>query len=377
MAESARTRRSDAASVRTSSPSAGAGRILFDIGHPAQVHLFRNAIAELDRAGHDTFVTSRVKEVTVELLDAYGIEHTALTTRGDSFPGLLWELGLREKRLLAFARRTNPDVIVSRLSPAAAHVSALIGCQHVVVSDTKINSRAMRLLNYRLTLPFVDTICVPESFVLPVNDDRRQPMDFQELAYLHPQFFTPDPAALRTIDIDPDEPFFVIRLAGWDAYHDVGHAGLSPGTTRALVTLLSEYGEVYLSAEGELPPDLEPHRLSIPPEAIHNVLAHAVLYVGDSGTMSTEAAMVGTPSVRINTMVSDADENVFRELEDRYGLLWSFADEQRALKHVRSLLDSGLDSADWHMRRERLLADQPNVTQQLVDVITKSIPTHE
>jgi predicted glycosyltransferase len=358
--------------VPTPSESDSGVRVLFDIGHPAQVHLFRNALETLQRGGHETFVASRVKEVTVELLDAYGIDHAPLTTRGESFPGLMWELLLREKRLLSVARRFEPDVIVSRLSPAAAHVSTVVGCRNVVVSDTHIDSRLMRLLNYRMTLPFVDTVCAPESFELPVSAAKRRSLDFQELAYLHPQYFEPEPFALSMYGIDPTEPYFLIRLAGWDAYHDVGHRGLSPESVRELVSLLSEHGTVYLSSEGALPPDLVDHALPTPPESIHDVLYYADLYVGDSGTMSTEAALLGTPAIRTNTMVGDDDENVFHELEDRYGLLSSFADEARAIEAVKRLVEAGIDKAEWHRKRDRLIEEQPNVTERIVETILET-----
>ena len=360
------------ATAPETAPSTDRVRVLFDIGHPAQVHLFRNAKQVLERGGHETFVASRIKEVTVELLNAYGIEHAPLTRRGDSFPGLLWELCLREKRLLALAREFDPDVIVSRLSPAAAHVSAAVGCRNVVVSDTRIDSRLMRLLNHRLTLPFVDTVCAPESFDLPVNPEKRRNLDFQELAYLHPQYFQPDPMALSESGIDTSEPYFVIRLAGWDAYHDVGNQGLSPEVTRELVAFLDQHGTVYLSSETELPADLEPHRLSTPPELIHDVLYYADLYVGDSGTMSTEAALLGTPAIRTNTMVGDGDENVFQELERRYELLSSFENETQALREVKRLVRNGIDKTTRHERRDRLVAEQPNVTERMVDVILES-----
>lgn len=367
------TSQSTAAAPDHATPSSSTAddgmRVLFDVGHPAQVHLFRNARQVLERQGNETHVASRVKEVTVDLLDAYDIDHTPLTRRGESFPELLWEQLLREKRLLSLARTFEPDVIVSRLSPAAAHVSALLGCRNVVVSDTHIDSRTMRLLNHRMTLPFVDAVCAPESFDLPVAPAKRRSLDYQELAYLHPEYFQPDATALAAAGIDASEPYFVIRLAGWDAYHDVGHQGLSPSTTRDLVAYLSDHGDVYISAEGDLPPDLSQYRLPTPPEHIHDVLAHADLYVGDSGTMSTEAALLGTPAVRTNTMVGDDDENVFRELEHRYGLLSSFDDEYRALQEVKSLVEGGIDEAAWSQRRDRLVDEQPNVTARMVDVI--------
>src|SRR6056297_2847304 len=110
----------------------GRRRVLFDINHPAQVHLFRHAITELEEQGHETVVTSREKELTTDLLDAYGIDHRPLSAAGDGTASLVTELATREWRLLGVARSFDPDVIVSRLSPAAAHVSTVIGCPNLV-----------------------------------------------------------------------------------------------------------------------------------------------------------------------------------------------------------------------------------------------------
>jgi hypothetical protein len=38
-------------------------KVLIDIGHPAHVHFFRNAIRELESKGHAVKVTARDKEV--------------------------------------------------------------------------------------------------------------------------------------------------------------------------------------------------------------------------------------------------------------------------------------------------------------------------
>jgi predicted glycosyltransferase len=349
-------------------------RVLFDVGHPAQVHLFRNAIAELEARGHDAFVTAREKEDTIALLEAYGIPHVSLSARGGSIPGLAIELLTREVRLYSVARKYQPDVIVGRLGPAPAHVSRLVGCRNVAVSDTYVDKGIRRLYN-GITLPFVDTICVPASFDLSIPEDKRRSVDFQELAYLHPQYFEPDPGVLTAHGIDPDGFFAVIRVAGWDAYHDVGDSGLSLDAVRHLVDIFSGAGEVFVSAEGDIPADLTGYELPTDPEDIHHVLYYADCYVGDSGTMSTEAAMLGTPAIRTNTMVGTGDENVFRALENRYGLLRSYADEDDAIRAVERLLAEGIDRNDWDDRRRRFLEDQPNVTEQIVETILESEQT--
>lgn len=82
--------------------------------------------------------------------------------------------------------------------------------------------------------------------------------------------------------------------------------------------------------------------------------------------------MLGTPAIRTNTMVSEDDEHVFRSLEHEYGLLRSFRDEDDAIRAVEDLLAAGIDRIDYRRRRDRLVADHPDVTERLVETILET-----
>lgn len=349
-------------------------RVLFDINHPAQVHLFKHAIWELQQRGHETLVTSRKKEMTTELLDAYDIEHRPLTEARDGAVGVAAELGVREFKLLWRARRFDPDVVVSRLVPAAVHTATALGARNVVLKDTILPSRLMRGVYHGLTLPFVDEICTPPGFDLPVDSDRHHVFGFQELAYLHPERFEPDPSNLKRHDISPDEPFYVLRFAGWNAYHDVGKVGLSREAKRDLVSFLSDRGDVYITSEEPLPPAFEDYRITVPPEHVHDLLYFADLYVGDSQTMPTESALLGTPAIQVNSLVGEHDMHNFVALEEEYGLLSSYADGAAAVEKAKAIVANlGVDDR-WEQRRQRLVDQERDVTGYLLDLILTDDP---
>ncbi|MFD1588404.1 DUF354 domain-containing protein [Halorientalis brevis] len=345
-------------------------RVIFDVNHPAQVHLFRHAITELEDRGHDTLVTSREKEITTDLLDAYGIDHELLSTAGDGAVSLVTELLGREWRLLSVAREFEPDVIVSRLSPAAAHVSTVLGCPNVVFTDTVVPSKLMRTLNYGMTLPFVDVACIPPNFELPFSPARTVTAGFHELAYLHPNRFEPDAERLAAAGVAVDEPYFVLRFASWDAYHDVGNEGWSRQGKRDIVSFLDDHGTVYITSESELPSEFREYQLSVPPHLIHDLLYFSDLYLGDSQTMCTEATLLGTPSIRVNSKVGTHDMNNFVEL-DRRGLLFSYPDERDALAQTRAIVTGQVD-ADWERKRQALIDDKRDVTSLMLELILRS-----
>ena len=339
-------------------------RLLFDVTHPALVHLFRHAIDELDGRGHDLLVTSRGKDVTLELLDAYDIPHVPVSRTRGSPVALAAEWAAREVRMARLARSFDPDVIVSQISPAAAHAAGLIGASCVLFTD----SEAARFAT-RITRPFADAILTPAGFATDLGPAHRRYDGFHELAYLHPERFDSDPASLEAAGVDVTEPYSVVRFVSWKAHHDVGRRGFSRAAKRDLLRRLSEHGAVYLTCEGPLPDEFEEYRLPVAPEDVHDLLAYADLYVGDSQTMATEAALLGTPSVRSNSFAGADDMSNFRELEAEYGLLVSTADERVAVDRAVELLADPESADRWDRRRERLLADKVDVTDVVVDTV--------
>jgi predicted glycosyltransferase len=339
-------------------------KVLFDVTHPAMVHLFRHAIEELRSGGHSVHVTSREKDLTTQLLDEYAIAHTPLSAKGATKWSFLSEWAIRELRMLATVREIAPDVVVSQNSPPAVHAARLTGGTSIVFDDSEAERVAARL-----THPFADVICTPANFARDLGAKQRRYDGYHELAYLHPDRFTPSRDVLEHHGVAVDEPYFVLRFVSWSAHHDVGQHGLSRRRKLTLVRALSEHGTVYVTSERALPAALEPYRLSIPPTAVHDLLFYADLYVGDSQTMATEASVLGTPAVRYNSFVGEADMSNFVELEAEYGLLYSTADERDAFETALGLATDSGAKARWRERRTHLLAEKSDVTQFMLETI--------
>lgn len=339
-------------------------RVLFEITHPALVHLFRHAIAELTDRDHEVTITSREKGVTAQLLDAYDLPHRSLSTKGETALSLATEWARREVRIVSVARSVDPDVIVSQISPAAAHAAGVTRSACVLFADSEVE-----WLPIALTRPFADVICTPANFASDLGSSQRRYRGFHELAYLHPDRFEPDPDRLRRHGVNPSAPYSVVRFVSWSAHHDVGSDGFTRAGKRELVTTLADQGDVYVTSEGRLPATLDPYRLPVPPEVVHDLLYYADVYVGDSQTMATEAAVLGTPSVRSNSFAGEGDMSNFVELESEYGLVRSTPEERAAIETAEELAaDPGSDER-WDRRRERLLADKIDVTDFVVDTI--------
>ena len=101
-----------------------------------------------------------------------------------------------------------------------------------------------------------------------------------------------------------------------------------------------------------------------PVEDIHHLLAHAQLIVGESATMSSEAAVLGVPAVFIAT----TGRGYTDDEERRYGLVRHFTEDQydEAVATVEKLL-ADRPASSGQRARERLLAEKIDVTAWMVD----------
>ena len=341
-------------------------RILIDLGHPAHFHLFKNVALELEKRGHQIFWATRNKDVVVRLLELHRSRYTILTTPRTGLLGFMGELAKHDYELYKMSKELDLDLMIGT-SIFAAQVSKVTRAKSIILNEDDV---AVGKVFAWLTYPFADTIVTPD--VLRKNNLGKKHVkysSYHELAYLHPNYFTPNPEVLRELGVEEGERYFVLRFVSLKASHDVGEAGLSLLMRRRLVNKLSEFGKVFVSTEGVLPPELREFKIAASPDRIHHLLYYATMFIGDSQTMTAEAAVLGTPAVRCNTFVGRI--SYLEELEHKYGLSYGFlpGEEERMFEKIEELLSTeGLETI-WQERRRRMLKDKIDLTGWMVDFI--------
>lgn len=338
-------------------------RTLYDIVHPADVHFFRRAIGQQLARGDAVLVTSRHKDVTVDLLDAFGIRHQVISRRGRGMGGLLLELGLRDSRLLRAARAFAPDITVANNSPSAAHVGRLLGIPSLVFDDTEIHR-----LNRMLYLPAVTEVHSPDCFRMRLGRKHRLYPSYHALAYLHPAHFTLDTDLLARAGLVPGRRRVVVRFVESTASHDFGARGLDDAARRHLIETLGRWAEVKVSTEAALPPALAPLRCPLPMHQIHHLIAGSTLFVADSATMCAEAAVLGVPAIYLD----DRGRGYTDDLSTRYGLCFRFPVNavQDALAQAQAIL-LGSQRAAFVASRGRLLQDKFDPVRYQIDTLDR------
>lgn len=334
--------------------------ILFDINHPAHVHLLRNAYFLLTEKGHQVMVAVKEIPSAMRLLDLYGIPYTNIGKKDDALMKKGLDQLAYDRRLLRLVRTHGIELGVGS-SINIAHVSKLCKMKSIILDD---DDDEVEPLFVKFGHPFADTILSPSD--TPRRSKKTVYVNaYHELAYLHPNRFTPDPSVLDDAGVTEGESYFVMRFNAFKAHHDVGVVGLTIENKRRLVKYLSSKGKVFITTERDMDDEFKPYQLKVSPEKAHSLMYYATMLVGDSQTMTSEAAVLGTPAIRCNTFVGRI--HYLEEEEHKYGLTYGFRPEQSEEMFVKieELLSMPNLKQEWQTRRQKMLSEKIDYAQFL------------
>lgn len=333
-------------------------RILVGVAHPKHVYMFKNFIKEMEMRGHFIKILAIEKEITEYLLQQSGLSYIPIGNNPPQIYKKMLNVPKWEYFTLKIAREFKPDIFIGQALPHFAHVSAIFGKPYIILEDTEIAH-----LVQSISFPFADRIITPNCYMDDLGGKQIRFDGYFELAYLHPNYFTPNPAVLTELGLKEGDKFIIIRFVSWGASHDLGQYGIK--NKLELMKELEEYGRVMITSEGQLPEELEVYKIRVSPDKLHDLLYYASLYVGEGGTTAAEAAVLGTPSIFVSTLVGTMGN--FIELEEKYGLLYGFTPESPKLRSaIIEILKNQASKENWRIKRLRLLEDKVDITAFMV-----------
>jgi hypothetical protein len=335
--------------------------IVFDIGHPAQVHLFKNFLFYLEKNNFQITIFATNKDVVLDLLDYYHLSYIKLPKPDGKF--FLSILRLIRRDFYIFWKYFKLKFYVGfGTSISLSHLSIFSKFQSYILNEDDDNN--VPLFTW-MSYPFSTKIVNPDCIRFKGWKKKRILYNsFHELAYLHPNNFTPDNSILLKYGLKSKE-YIILRLNSLQAHHDVNAQGISHDLYIKIKELLKEYVII------ESKENSKTHQIK--PWDMHNVLAHAKMIISDSQTMTIEAAVLGIPAIRINTFMGIS--TVIDELELKYGLAYGFNphQEEQSLSTIKYLAtDTNVDKL-WQERKEKMLAEKCDLNQWMIDYFENNI----
>lgn len=340
-------------------------RILVGVAHPKHVYMFKYFVKEMEKRGHLVRILAIEKEITGYLLQQANLPYTLIGNNPPQIYKKVLSVPKWEYITLKVSRDFKPDIFIGQALPHFAHVSSILGKPYIILEDSE-PAYAVQSISF----PFAETIITPKCYRDDLGKKQIRFDGYFELAYLHPDYFRPDPSVLYNLGLSESDKIIIMRFVSWSAIHDIGErGGFDLEMKKDLISQLEEHCQVFITSEAPLINDLKKYQIKISPEKIHDILYYAQLLIGDSQTMTTEAGVLGTPAIRCNSFVGENDMGNFIELEKEYGLIYNYNDPSKVIDKAIELIDRPTLKDEWHIKQKRLLKDKINFTDFMVDFV--------
>jgi predicted glycosyltransferase len=339
------------------------------INTPAQVHFWKFIVQELRKKNHEILILFRDRGETLELAKEVGLQgqvYSVARGRGIS-KSLSFPFDVINAVILL--RNFKPDLILD-FGIYGVAVAQFLGARSLVFTDSEPSIKKIYSVQYRLFMPFVSGVITPSFFHDDLGIKQIKVNSLKELAYLHPNYFAPNDNIYELLKITREERFVIIRFNDLAGVHDIGLNSFSISEKRKLINVLEKARiRTFISFEGIIPPEFKKYQLSIPKSRVHDALYFADLLVTDTQTMTTEAAILGTPVIRCNTFVGKNDMGNFIELENKYNLVYNFYNPDDAINKTIELLSQKHLKHIWKKKAMILIKEKIDIVYFMLNHI--------
>jgi predicted glycosyltransferase len=267
-------------------------KILIDIGHPAQLNFYKNAILELSKKNiiYITYINRGRLPVIVKK-ELRGIQNCILIKIGNhrgTILSVIFEANIIRLILLFFKMiKIRPDIELSNgyqagIYPKFARIPA------IHFSDDPERGRFfLRLMKF-----FSDEIYFPFY-----SDEKIKPFKaLKEWSYLSPRYFTPNNSVLKYLGIKEKQYVFIREVI-------TGTLNYKRQKGRLIESVAGQIPKdtlVLLSLEDKSRAKFYPKNwiiLKEPIEDIHSLIYYSKLVVSSGDSIAREGAQLGIPSV--------------------------------------------------------------------------------
>jgi len=355
--------------------------VWLDMLTPKQLLFVGEIGKRLEARGYEIFRTTRQYREVDDLLKVKDINAVVVGKHGGStLEGKLAAGARRIEELAHIIGRLQPGLSFAFASPEAARTAFGLGIPHYTANDSP-HAEAVA----KLTIPFSDRLFSP--FVIPRGVWVRlgaRPSQIIQYNGLDPMAWlkssAPNPSILDQLGLDNGRPIVVFRVEESFASYLLGRVQAQSVIVPIVNTLVESYGgSIQIVILPRYQEQLQAIRstfhgsVQVPRTAIDgpNLLFFTSLFIGAGGTMTAEAALLGTPSIS----TYPGPPTLIEKYLVHEKLISRITDPQKILKKIGQIL-SNL-SEERRLQRDRATALQARMedpADAIANHIEKAFP---
>lgn len=333
----------------------------------------------LEARGHNVFRTTRRYREVDTLVKLKNIEALVVGKHGGaSLEGKLAASAERTERLSHIISKLKPNISIAFASPDAARTAFGLGIPHFTVNDSPHS-----LFVARLTIPLSSKLfspaMIPKAAWTRLGARSEQVVQYNALdpvAWL--KRFIPNSDALSELGLDTLKPILVFRAEEAFASYLLGHSKVEEPVILSIINkLLEDYDKpvqiVALPRYNEQIPIIKAalHNRAIVPEKAMDgpsLLFYTSVFIGAGGTMTAEAALLGTPTISCYPREPTIVENYLMKKK----LVQRITDPDKASRRIIQILDDYEDFRRAQQEKAKvLMSAMEDPLEVIIDVVER------
>ena len=340
-------------------------KILFVVNHPVDPYIVLHLARSIEKDGGEVLFAVIEKEGIIKaILDSYNLPNILIgRTKKTLFSKILLSV-IVVSRLIRIVRDFNPRIVFSPTSPYTSFALFFSNKPLICWADTESATRNIKLSIWR-----ANAILIPESFYKNINSKKVVRFNsYKELAYLHPNVFTPDDNILQGLGLTKEDKIILLRFSALRAMHDVGLKSVAEINPEKLLDFIETVegkfnAKVLISVtERDLDSRFEKYKLRILPEKYVHLLAYCNIYIGEGTTTASEAGVLGVPWIALRKIAL----GYLNDQEKNYDLGKRMENLDYALSQAIDWLENPEIMSEWKVKRQKLLKDKIDLSSFLI-----------
>jgi len=265
--------------------------IHFDLVHPSDVNLFKNAINKLHLQGHRIFLTlrERGKLSVIAKTELGSFEISTIGKHEKGFIKKLAALIRREVDLFRYLKRNQINITVNQ------SFSSVISCKILKIPFINFEDDFEYKLAFHYARLFSTRDIMPD-FIPAKGRNIFKYHGFKELAYLHPEEFRPNKNAPVDFGLTPLNYVFIREISNIS----LNYANVKSYLDKVIELIDLKGLPILLSLEDKGLSGKFADRCTIlqePINDIYSLIANSLFTISSGDTMAREACLMSTPTI--------------------------------------------------------------------------------
>jgi predicted glycosyltransferase len=338
--------------------------VVIDIAHYPHVNFYKHAIEVLRKKNIDVkvIIRPRGKLVSIFHKECPDERFVLIGKYRKTIFGKIFDMLERDIAFLRYLSRIKFDAGTGFGSINIAHTTRFFGKPTIIFGDDTENK-----LGHYLVKLFAPIVVRPKC-VPPAQKNLLKYNGFKELAYLHPNHFTPDKNALEPYNLNPYEYVFIREVSN----ASLNYRRAEMGKLSKILDYLKEMNlKILLSIEDKSLIELFRDNCIIlkePVEDIYSLLHFASLTLSSGDSMARESCLVGTPAI----YTGGRDMAINNELIKR-SCMFKVEDDKSIKNTIKYLIENNIKKEVESRIKYAIDHEWEDTTQVILDVLLGTI----